>query len=214
MNPTEHCRKKLTNGVLLSSGQFIAVLTNQKELVGDLNTGTITHSYLTCCNQSAQLEFDSSSTQSLRTHHELVSTQLNPLSDCVQSKRDTKNFESIQQAILIGLLSKFGSFTLLRPLKRSKVTFQTIKVESVSFSNDTININELVEQHCKQRYEMELSNGISIEKVKRRFDKNRFVFLSNLLLDLSLEFGYFFDTKMSRNTGGSIQLEKIRRTFL
>ncbi|KAL7719576.1 TATA-binding protein-associated phosphoprotein [Entamoeba marina] len=136
-----------------------------------------------------------------------------PLSDCVQSKRDAKNFESIQEAILIGLLSKFGSFTLLRPLKRSKVTFQTIKVESVSFSNDTININELVEQHCKQRYEMELSNGISIEKAKRRFDKNRFIFLSNLLLDLSLEFGYFFDTKMSRNTGGSIQLEKIRRTF-
>jgi len=135
------------------------------------------------------------------------------ISDCVQSKRDMKNFESIQQAFLIGLLSRFGSFILERPIKKSKVTFQILKVQSFTISTETINVAEVVEMFCRQRAEGELKAGIAKEKVKRRFDKNRFIFLSNYLLDISSEFGYFFETKMSRNTGGSLQLEKIRNVF-
>ncbi|BFU21517.1 hypothetical protein EHI8A_192760 [Entamoeba histolytica HM-1:IMSS-B] len=135
------------------------------------------------------------------------------VSTYVQSKRNMKNFESIQQAFLIALLNKFGSFILERPIKRSKVTFQTLKVKSFSLLKETIEVAELVDSCCKARSEVELSHGISKERVKRRFDKNRFIFLSNLLLDIATELGYFFETKMARNAGGVIQLEKIRKTF-
>lgn len=135
------------------------------------------------------------------------------ISDCVQSKRDMKNFESIQQAFLLGLLTQFGSFTIERPIKKAKVTFQILKVQSFSLPTETINIAEWVELFCKQRSELELQSGVKQERVKRRYDKNRFIFLSNYLLDVASEFGFFFDTKMSRNTGGAIQLEKIRNVY-
>ncbi|ELP94108.1 hypothetical protein EIN_184750 [Entamoeba invadens IP1] len=135
------------------------------------------------------------------------------LSECVQSKRDMKNFESIQQCLLLGLLSRFGTFVLERPVKKSKVTFQFVKVQNFTVKGETIEIAELVESVCKQRSTIETCSGVPADRVKRRYDKNRFIFLSNFLLDLALEFGYFFDSKLARNTGGSIQLEKIRNVF-
>ena len=110
-------------------------------------------------------------------------------------------------------MTQFGTFTIERPIKKAKVTFQILKVQSFALQSETIDIAEWVEIFCKQRSDIELQSGVSQERVKRRFDKNRFIFLSNYLLDIATEFGFFFETKMSRNTGGAIQLEKIRNVY-
>ncbi|ELP89274.1 hypothetical protein EIN_487760 [Entamoeba invadens IP1] len=135
------------------------------------------------------------------------------ISNCVRSKRDMKNFEAIQESYLLGLLNAFCSFTFEKPAKKSKVTFQFVKTTTLHFGQDVVRIRDITEANCKCRAELERSVGVSEDKVKRRFDKNKNIFLTNMLFDFALEYGYFFNSKLARNTGGAIQMDKIKDVF-
>ncbi|ELP83945.1 hypothetical protein EIN_245450 [Entamoeba invadens IP1] len=124
-------------------------------------------------------------------------------------KREVRNLESYQQALLLALVNKFCGFTLEHPGKRSKVTASMPRLYSLQFPTETIEIKQLAQKYCEEVSNKEEKNGISKSTSLRRFEKNKRVYVENLLFDICLELGFWFDSKPSRKSQKSLQIERI-----
>ncbi|EDR25390.1 hypothetical protein EDI_002530 [Entamoeba dispar SAW760] len=132
----------------------------------------------------------------------------------LKQKKENKDLEVYQQAILIGLLNQYSEITLERPAKLSKVTVISPKVSEIKFcKEDTLDVSSLVERQCKAKLSDEINKGLNEATALRRMEKNKKVFVQNLLIDLLDEFGFQFHTTLSRRSGKAMQVERIQKIF-
>ncbi|EMS13820.1 TATA-binding protein-associated phosphoprotein, putative [Entamoeba histolytica HM-3:IMSS] len=110
-----------------------------------------------------------------------------------------RTYQVYQQGVLLVLLNNHFEITLQIPTKRSVVTHQYFKINELRRGNDSIKVEEYVEQRCKEKYLQDISNGIPEKTARRRYDTNKITEQLHLLIDLSTEFGYRF---VSKRTSG------------
>ncbi|KAL7716515.1 TATA-binding protein-associated phosphoprotein [Entamoeba marina] len=131
----------------------------------------------------------------------------------VKNKRELRDSETYQQAFLLGILNEFCSFTIKLPRKKTIVTSNFHVLVDLVFINERMNILDLIETHCKPKYEYELKSGMNFAAAFRRYDKNRRIFTQNLLIDLCVEKGYFFNSKLARKSKKNLRREVIESVF-
>ncbi|ELP85895.1 hypothetical protein EIN_134390 [Entamoeba invadens IP1] len=138
--------------------------------------------------------------------------QLNNFEAFFQSKIDYKNFETYQQSVLIAILSKFATITIKKPRKATKVTEVHPLIQTIDFGDDMVNVASLACSKCQLNYKKDC-NKMKYHAAFCRFEKNKKNFVQNLLIDMLLEFGFFFESKMAKKSTKTIQLERIASVF-
>ncbi|ELP90054.1 hypothetical protein EIN_404480 [Entamoeba invadens IP1] len=128
-------------------------------------------------------------------------------------KKFVKDLETYQVAVLLGLLNKVCSFTLFKPKKESVVGICSAKLKSINFNGDEIDIIQLAENMYRPIYDREVKKGVAKPTAFRRYEKNKRVFVHNLLFDLALEHGFFFNSKLSRKSTKTHSIERIEKVF-
>ena len=108
--------------------------------------------------------------------------------------KNVRNYIVEQQAVFVALLNKYAAITISRPIKKSTMTQQRIKIESISFPKETIDINDLVKQRSFTLYENDLKNGIPHKTAIRRLTQYKIMENQHLLSDILFEIGFRFTT--------------------
>ena len=128
-------------------------------------------------------------------------------------KREMKNLESYQQAVMLALINAKCSFTIESPGKHSKVTVTMPRLTSLTLNNQEIDISQLALHQSQMIMKTETDEGLSQTTALRRFEKNKKIFTENFLFDTCLELGFWFDSKQSRKSKKSQQMERIFDIF-
>ncbi|ELP85264.1 hypothetical protein EIN_084460 [Entamoeba invadens IP1] len=128
-------------------------------------------------------------------------------------KKVVKDMECFQEAILVALINQFCHITLVRPRKQSSVGLCCAKVKTLHFVGDEIEVMRITEEKFRPIYEKELMEGISKATAFRRYEKNKRIFVHNLLFDIALELGFFFESKLSRKSSKTASIERFERIF-
>ena len=136
-------------------------------------------------------------------------------------QHELKNYFCYENAVLIALLNKFASITLKKAIKQSSLT-STLPViisikfihDNLLFSTDDINLEELSEIQCSLLiHQSKDKENISQRTMMRRKEKNKEIFKMNLMMDILMEIGYSYESKLSNKTEKTIQLERINNIY-
>ncbi|ELP89682.1 hypothetical protein EIN_452820 [Entamoeba invadens IP1] len=128
-----------------------------------------------------------------------------------QKKREMRDLESYQQALLLALLNTNFGFSIEHPGKKSKVTATSPRLVSLFSGNEEIELGKVAKEQCELVMEEEIKKGLGQATALRRFEKNKRVFTQNLLFDICSEVGFYLESKPSRKSKKSKQIERIRK---
>ncbi|KAL7717765.1 TATA-binding protein-associated phosphoprotein [Entamoeba marina] len=136
----------------------------------------------------------------------------NPTKHTLQ-KNELKNYECIQQALLLSLLNtKFG-FSVEIPSKLSTVTLNMPKLTELNFGEDSINIKKFSEKQYLSYYINDINKGVKLNTATRSYEKRKHVFINSLLIDYAKMIGFTFETKNSRKCKSNSVYEKITTVY-
>ncbi|BFU20696.1 hypothetical protein EHI8A_024110 [Entamoeba histolytica HM-1:IMSS-B] len=128
-------------------------------------------------------------------------------------KREMKNLESYQQAALLCLMNSKCSFSVEHPGKQSKVTVTMPRLVNLYIDKQEIEVAKLADTQSQLIMKKEVAGGVSQTTSTRRYEKNKRIFTQNFLFDLCLEYGFWFESKPSRKSKKSHQMERITRIY-
>ncbi|ELP94741.1 hypothetical protein EIN_340790 [Entamoeba invadens IP1] len=121
-----------------------------------------------------------------------------------------KTYQVSQQAILLALINKHFSIALMLPKKRAITGRQFLCVKTIKNGNDVIEIDNFVHQRMKEYNNYATSIGIPMKTITRRGENNRIVENIHILLDILVELGYHFQTKVSTGKNYSLKFDTIK----
>ncbi|KAL7717807.1 TATA-binding protein-associated phosphoprotein [Entamoeba marina] len=132
---------------------------------------------------------------------------------CEDAFKKMRNYQVFQQAIFIAILSQFFEITIKSPVKRSIVSCQLLRVDSLNYGNDTILVDEFVNTRCKEKYKQDIRNGISEKTAKRRSDTNRITEQLHFLRDILMLFEFDFHSKFTDGKNGAQIVETVLKVI-
>ena len=124
-----------------------------------------------------------------------------------------RNYVIEQQAIFIVLLNKLADIKISRPIKKSTLTQQRIKVEQISFGKEIIPLSNFVDMRCSDRLQLDIDNGVSKKTAKRRQTFNKIMENHHFLCDLLFECGFIFESQFSSGKNNTPKIEIIDKIF-
>ncbi|EDR27436.1 hypothetical protein EDI_092270 [Entamoeba dispar SAW760] len=127
--------------------------------------------------------------------------------------RHIKNRKCIQEAVLIGILSRHCSIVYERPKKRSSLTHQLFKIKALIFDNEYFNVEEFLERQTRGVYENAIETGLNKKNATRRLENEKVVILLDFLVDICLNLGYFFETTRMRNPLARTKVDFVEAVY-
>ncbi|ELP89405.1 hypothetical protein EIN_389900 [Entamoeba invadens IP1] len=128
-------------------------------------------------------------------------------------KRENKSFEAYQQAVLLSFLNQYCSITIEKRRRQPTVTTSIPNIKSLRFEAEEIDVARLAEERCSQTFDEKHFTGKNQQTATRRVQKNKRIFIHNFLLDVLVEKGFFFNSKMSKKSKRGFQLERLKHVF-
>ncbi|ELP84334.1 hypothetical protein EIN_277140 [Entamoeba invadens IP1] len=128
-------------------------------------------------------------------------------------ERAQKNRFACQQSLLIGLLNHYAKITIKRAKKASMRTSTIPVVTQIEIEASKVDVISLANERSERIREIELQKGVPSQTVERRFNKNVSAFVQNFVFDTCLEMGFFFNSKLSKKSKKSLQIERIDTVF-
>ncbi|ELP85433.1 hypothetical protein EIN_087450 [Entamoeba invadens IP1] len=127
-----------------------------------------------------------------------------------KTSREIRNYQTLQQAVLIALLNQYAEVVFKQPAKKSVTTYQFMRIKSIKFTpQNTIAFNEFLKRRCVEHYTFDITNNTPMKTAKRRYQTNKKTDGIHLLMDLLTECGYFFVTKLTEGKSGTVKLDNI-----
>lgn len=155
--------------------------------------------------------------EEMEEHSLEVTTKGRPWNDpkYVRQKKEYSDNEAYQQVFLLALLNRYADIVVEKPNKQTRVSVTTPKISSLTFEHDdTINVAVFADKQCRELCRREIEQGVSQSTAVRRLEKNRKVFLENLLIDLVEEMGIDVTSTYSRRSNKTFQMERINSIAL
>ncbi|ELP84497.1 hypothetical protein EIN_169320 [Entamoeba invadens IP1] len=132
----------------------------------------------------------------------------------MQNKRDKQDMETFQTFVLVSLLNSFCGVVIAKSRKVPSLTVPQPQVKKLLFPEGEINLFKLAQDYSKNLFDADLQNGMKRDSAMRRLEKNRKTFVHNMMFDLLLEKGFFFNSTLSRKTKKTLRMERITTIFL
>lgn len=121
--------------------------------------------------------------------------------------REYLNCQTFQQAVFISLLNQHCDIKVIKPVKRSVVTDQFIRIHSIVYFEEEILFEDLVDQRCMELKDDEMKNGTSEKTATRRYQTYRRIETNHLLMDMLYILDYDMELKMTEGKKGISKLE-------
>ena len=118
-----------------------------------------------------------------------------------------------QQAVLIALINNYYDITIKKPTRDSLVTNSIPKITAISNGNEQVDIRKISENLVSTRISNNDMKNLQKKTIQRRNRKNILTYINNYLIDLLREEGYFFNSKYSKKSEKTYQLERINEIF-
>ena len=121
--------------------------------------------------------------------------------------REYLNSQTFQQAVFICLLNQHCEIKVVKPIKRSVVTDQFIRIHSIVYFDEEILFEDLVDKRCQEIKNDEIKDGASEKTATRRYQTYRRIETNHLLMDMLYIIGYDMDLRMTEGKKGIVKLE-------
>ncbi|BFU21210.1 TATA-binding protein-associated phosphoprotein, putative [Entamoeba histolytica HM-3:IMSS] len=141
------------------------------------------------------------STHENKQFHKKYASQFNTF-------KKTRDYQSQQEAVMLGLLNKYENYSLFLPSKRHCRSVPFIPLNTIFINDEEINCNEIINSRLADFYEMDKANGIPDHTALRRKKANLVAETINFLADVIEMKGYVFESKISTGKKG-IQKETL-----
>ncbi|EAL48465.2 hypothetical protein KM1_108650 [Entamoeba histolytica HM-3:IMSS] len=81
-----------------------------------------------------------------------------------------RNYQALQEAFFIGLLNQFATITICKPSKKTTVTIQFIKIQSIQLERqyDEIPFSSFIAERCKKRKSNDIKLGYSKKDIEKK----------------------------------------------
>ena len=134
----------------------------------------------------------------------------------LKASRESRNYQTIQQAIFTALLSEYCEITIKQPARKSVVTQQFMRMRSLNFGNGEIIIpNEYLKQRCGELRQEDLDSGVIAKTATRRYQNNKKIELLHLLIDLlSIVGGYEFESRFIEGKARLNKQQSVKKVIL
>lgn len=134
----------------------------------------------------------------------------------LKASRESRNYQTIQQAIFTALLSEYCTITIKQPARKSVVTQQFMRMRSLDFGyGEVIVPNEYLKQRCGELRQEDLETGVIAKTAARRYQNNKKIELLHLLIDLlSIVGGYEFESRFIEGKARLNKQENIKKVIL
>ena len=137
----------------------------------------------------------------------------NKKSNLTLLKRESKNYESFQEGILIAYLNTQGySFALKRPERTAEKTFQYLTINELYYKETALSFGSKINEFCEKQFLNDMSPDLSHSQfkiVKRRKDLNRTALSFSWLIKYAEHHGVSFTKRKTKIAKKTVQLEKI-----
>ncbi|KAL7722784.1 TATA-binding protein-associated phosphoprotein [Entamoeba marina] len=127
--------------------------------------------------------------------------------------RNVKNKKCVQQTLLIMILNKHCDITYERPKKVSNLTRQFFHIKTLNLNNELFDVEDFLNKRTVAVYENALSEGLSKKNATRRLENEKSLVLLDFLMDVALEFGYFFTTSKLKKKSSRAKVDFIEEVY-
>ncbi|ELP95207.1 hypothetical protein EIN_429830 [Entamoeba invadens IP1] len=133
----------------------------------------------------------------------------------LKASRESRNFQTLQQSLCIGLLSSICEVTIKQPAKKSVVTQQYMRIKSLDFGDgEILVVNEFLKKRCIEQKNDDVVHGVPQKTAVRRFQNNKKIELLHLLIDLlEIRGGFDFESKYTEGKVGTNKQESIKKVM-
>ncbi|ELP86904.1 hypothetical protein EIN_445410 [Entamoeba invadens IP1] len=125
--------------------------------------------------------------------------------------RNIRNYQVYEQGVMLALLNSMFDITIKQPLKKANVFEQIVRIQSIVVENDVIDIEEFCDQRCKERFALDLKNGVPMKTAKRRIETNRVNEMLFVLADFLTEYSFEFTTKVVNGKKKTLKGETVKK---
>ena len=127
----------------------------------------------------------------------------------LRASRESRNNFTLQQTLCICLLSQFCKIIIKKPTRRSSVTEQFFRIESIIVNEEQIDISSFLKKRCNSMYLSDIESGVTEKTASRRYQNNKKIEIIHLMEDYLLYFGVEIKTKKCESKIGINKLENI-----
>ena len=127
----------------------------------------------------------------------------------LRASRESRNNFTLQQTLCICLLSQHCKIVIKKPTRRSSVTEQFFRIESIIVNEEEIDISSFLKKRCNDMYLSDMESGVTEKTANRRYQNNKKIELIHLMEDYLHFFGVEFQTKKCESKIGINKLENI-----
>ncbi|ELP92235.1 hypothetical protein EIN_118090 [Entamoeba invadens IP1] len=131
----------------------------------------------------------------------------------VEREHEFKNDFCYEQAILVLLVNKEYGVSLEKAGKQSVLTTTMPRIAGIVVNDELIDLKRLSEKQCSLLFNGKEKDGIKEKTLSRRYSKNKSIFIQNFFIDTLLEKGFFFNSKLSKKSDKTLQLERIKEVY-
>ena len=132
---------------------------------------------------------------------------------CVYTFKEIRNYQAQQQAVFLALLNRVYDVAVQQQVKRSLVTLPFFRVEELRAADDVVRVNDFVEARCRERFVFETRQGVSEKTAQRRCETYKVTENLHALMDILMEFGYFFEARLTTGKRGTTKTETVYKVF-
>ncbi|KAL7712389.1 BAG domain-containing protein [Entamoeba marina] len=128
----------------------------------------------------------------------------------VHGFRVSRNYQTEQQGIMLGLLNIHYNLVIDHPQKRSLYTLPFLKINRLENNKQKVLFPECIDKKLKELYNKDLKEGVTDKTALRRQDVYRVAECLHLLIELTRKSKYHLVTKTTTGNKGNIK-ESIKQ---
>ena len=126
--------------------------------------------------------------------------------------RRTRNYQTEQQSLFIGLLNMVYNITIDHPRKKSKITLPFFSITRISTDKEVIELKEIMSYRLHHLHQEDVKRGCSEKTAARRQEVYRVSEQLHILMNLLRDIGFQIESKKTTGNKGT-QKESARKIF-
>ena len=126
--------------------------------------------------------------------------------------RRTRNYQTEQQSLFIGLLNMVYNVTIDHPRKRSKITLPFFCITRISTDKEVIELKEIMSYRLHHLHQEDVKRGCSEKTAARRQEVYRVTEQLHILMNLLRDVGFVVESKKTTGNKGT-QKETARKIY-
>ncbi|ELP91607.1 hypothetical protein EIN_129870 [Entamoeba invadens IP1] len=128
--------------------------------------------------------------------------------------RETRNYRVYEQGVLLAILNRHFSITLVSPKKRSVVAKQFLTVRYLKKQTDVVDVEDFIQRRLKEIQTNAIKLGTPEKTATRRGENTRIVESIHILIDIVRELGYRTESKVNEGRNGNVSTETIVTIYI